>query len=238
MIVRVYQRVRATPGLADVIVATDDERVRTAVETHGGRCIMTRPDHPSGTDRLAEVAAGLRCDVVINVQGDEPLIEPAMIDAVLAPFRTERGLEMSTLCRRFEDEAEFKNPNVVKAVVEPQRLRAVLLPRPRAVPSRHRQQRHPGERFQAHRPLRAIAGPRCCGSPRSRRRRSRTSSCSSSCARSSTASASASSRPHFDSIGVDTEADVVRVRAILSAPAVRKAGLPRASVLAGHHAKP
>jgi 3-deoxy-manno-octulosonate cytidylyltransferase (CMP-KDO synthetase) len=117
MIVRVYDRVRATPGLADVLVATDDERVKAAVEAHGGRCVMTRADHPSGTDRLAEVAATLRCDVVVNVQGDEPLIDPAMIADALAPFATTKDLEMSTLCRRFDDEQEFKSPNVVKAVV-------------------------------------------------------------------------------------------------------------------------
>jgi 3-deoxy-manno-octulosonate cytidylyltransferase (CMP-KDO synthetase) len=117
MIVRVYERVRATPGLADVLVATDDERVKAAVEAHGGRCVMTRADHPSGTDRLAEVAATLRCDVVVNVQGDEPLIDPMMIADALAPFATTKGLEMSTLCRRFDDEHEFKSPNVVKAVV-------------------------------------------------------------------------------------------------------------------------
>jgi 3-deoxy-manno-octulosonate cytidylyltransferase (CMP-KDO synthetase) len=117
MIVRVYDRVRNTPGLADVLVATDDLQVKAAVEAHGGRCVMTRADHPSGTDRLAEVAATLRCDVIVNVQGDEPLIEPAMIADLLTPFASAPDLEMSTLGRRFEDEHEFKNPNIVKAVI-------------------------------------------------------------------------------------------------------------------------
>lgn len=117
MIVRVYDRVRHTPGLSDVLVATDDDGVKAAVEAHGGRCVMTRRDHPSGTDRLAEVAASLRCDVIVNVQGDEPLVEPAMIADALKPFHDNPGLEMSTLCRRLETEDEFRNPNVVKAVV-------------------------------------------------------------------------------------------------------------------------
>ena len=65
--------------IADVVVATDDARVRDAVEAHGGVAVMTRADHRSGTDRLAEVAAALTCDVIVNVQGDEPLIDPAMI---------------------------------------------------------------------------------------------------------------------------------------------------------------
>jgi 3-deoxy-manno-octulosonate cytidylyltransferase (CMP-KDO synthetase) len=117
MIVRVLDRVRATPGLDAVIVATDDARVRDAVRQHGGTAVMTSPQHRSGTDRLAEVAAGLACDLVVNVQGDEPLIEPAMIAEALAPFPGDPGLEMSTLCRRFVHADEFMSPNVVKAVV-------------------------------------------------------------------------------------------------------------------------
>jgi 3-deoxy-manno-octulosonate cytidylyltransferase (CMP-KDO synthetase) len=116
MIVRVAEQARRTPGLADVMVATDDVRVRDAVEAHGHRAVMTREDHRSGTDRLAEVAAELSCDVILNVQGDEPLIEPAMIAQALEPF-ADPAVEMTTLCRRLIDAEEFANPNVVKAVV-------------------------------------------------------------------------------------------------------------------------
>jgi 3-deoxy-manno-octulosonate cytidylyltransferase (CMP-KDO synthetase) len=116
MIVRVVEQARRTPGIADVVVATDDPRVRDAVEAHGGVAVMTREDHRSGTDRLAEVAASLTCDVVVNVQGDEPLIDPAMIAAALAPF-ADPAVEMTTLCRRLTDAEDFHNPNVVKAVV-------------------------------------------------------------------------------------------------------------------------
>jgi len=116
MIVRVVEQARRTPGISDVVVATDDRRVRDAVEAHGGIAVMTREDHRSGTDRLAEVAASLTCDVIVNVQGDEPLIDPAMIAEALEPFASP-AIEMTTLCRRLTDVEEFLNPNVVKAVV-------------------------------------------------------------------------------------------------------------------------
>ncbi len=116
MIVRVVEQARRTPGISDVVVATDDTRVRDAVEAHGGIAVMTRADHRSGTDRLAEVAASLTCDIVVNVQGDEPLIDPSMIAQALAPFANP-AVEMTTLCRRLTDVEEFLNPNVVKAVV-------------------------------------------------------------------------------------------------------------------------
>ncbi len=91
MIVRVYDRVRATPGLDAVLVATDDERVHDTIVRHGGDCRMTSPEHRSGTDRLAEVAATLNTDLIVNVQGDEPLIEPAMIAEAIAPFARDRA---------------------------------------------------------------------------------------------------------------------------------------------------
>ena len=117
MIVRVHDRVRETPGLDDVLVATDDARVHDAVIRHGGRCVMTSPEHRSGTDRLAEVARTLDSDLIINVQGDEPLVEPAMIAAAIGPFAADGRLRMSTVVRPLRDEHEFQSPHVVKAVV-------------------------------------------------------------------------------------------------------------------------
>jgi 3-deoxy-manno-octulosonate cytidylyltransferase (CMP-KDO synthetase) len=117
MIVRVVEQARRVPGLSGVVVATDDVRVKDAVERHGGVAVMTRADHRSGTDRLAEVARTLTCEVVVNVQGDEPLIDPRMIAQALAPFADEPAVEMTTLCRPLADAHEFANPNVVKAVV-------------------------------------------------------------------------------------------------------------------------
>ena len=118
MIEHVYRRVSSAQSITRVIVATDDERIVTAVRAFGGDVRMTSPTHPSGTDRLAEVATSLSCDLVVNVQGDEPLIEPAMIDEVVAPFAADPSLAMSTLRRRIDSPADFQNPNVTKVVVD------------------------------------------------------------------------------------------------------------------------
>jgi 3-deoxy-manno-octulosonate cytidylyltransferase (CMP-KDO synthetase) len=118
MIEHVYRRTAAARSIASVIVATDDERIHRAVQAFGGESRMTSPTHQSGTDRIAEVAATLSCDVVVNVQGDEPLIDPAMIDEAVAPFSGDPSLLMSTLRRRIEDEADRENPNVTKVVVD------------------------------------------------------------------------------------------------------------------------
>jgi 3-deoxy-manno-octulosonate cytidylyltransferase (CMP-KDO synthetase) len=118
MIEHVYRRVAATPSIGTVLVATDDERVRAVVERFGGRAVLTAATHASGTDRVAEVAARLDCELVVNVQGDEPLIEPAMIEEALAPFADDPALPMSTLCRRLEDPARAASPHVTKVVFD------------------------------------------------------------------------------------------------------------------------
>ena len=118
MIELVYRRAAAARSVSSVIVATDDERIMRAVEAFGGHARMTSPDHVNGTDRLAEIAADLDCELVVNVQGDEPLIEPEMIDEAIAPFTSSPALMMSTLRRRIDDPAEIRNPNVIKVVVD------------------------------------------------------------------------------------------------------------------------
>ncbi len=118
MVEHVYRRAREAQSVASVIVATVDRRIADAVTAFGGDVRMTSPAHQSGTDRLAEIAATLACDLIVNVQGDEPLIEPAMIDEAVAPFATQPDLEMSTLRRRIDDPADFTNPNVTKVVVD------------------------------------------------------------------------------------------------------------------------
>ena len=118
MIEHVYRRTLAARGITSVIVATDDRRIADAVAAFGGDVRMTSPDHPSGTDRLAEVAAALTCDIVVNVQGDEPLIDPHMIEEAVAPMIADPGLAMATLRRRIEDPADLQNPNVTKVVVD------------------------------------------------------------------------------------------------------------------------
>jgi 3-deoxy-manno-octulosonate cytidylyltransferase (CMP-KDO synthetase) len=118
MIEHVYRRASDARSVAAVIVATDDERVADAVRAFGGEVRMTSASHRSGTDRLAEVAGTMDCELVVNVQGDEPLIEPAMIDEAVAPFATEPALRMSTLRRLIADAADYRNPNVTKVVVD------------------------------------------------------------------------------------------------------------------------
>ena len=119
MIVRVYERAVRAQRVHEVVVATDDERIRAAVEEHGGHVVMTRADHATGTDRLAEVAAQRPdCDLIINVQGDEPLIDPAVIDALVAPFEHDDALMMATEKTEITDAAEMENPNNVKVVTD------------------------------------------------------------------------------------------------------------------------
>ena len=116
MIEHVYRRASEARLVDGVIVATDDERIARVVEGFGGTAWMTRPDHPSGTDRLAEVAAALACRVIVNVQGDEPLLAPPVIDAVVQPLLADPVLGMATACRPLRDADEFWNPHVVKVV--------------------------------------------------------------------------------------------------------------------------
>jgi len=118
MIEHVYRRVAAAKALSDVIVATDDLRIATRVNGFGGKVRLTKPTHETGTDRLAEVAASLDCDIVVNVQGDEPLIDPRAIDELVAPFRNDPSLQMSTLFRRIHEASELNNPNITKVVLD------------------------------------------------------------------------------------------------------------------------
>jgi 3-deoxy-manno-octulosonate cytidylyltransferase (CMP-KDO synthetase) len=118
MIEHVYRRTALTAGLSAVLVATDDRRIAEAVERFGGRVRMTLPSHRTGSDRIAEVARGLDCSIVVNVQGDEPFIEPAMIEEALEPFAADPSVVMTTLRRRMTDPDDIANPNVVKVVVD------------------------------------------------------------------------------------------------------------------------
>lgn len=115
MIEHVYRRASASRVHA-VLVATDDERIASAVRAFGGAAIMTRPDHVSGTDRIAEVVATLPCAVVVNVQGDEPLIEPDTINAAVEPLLQDTSIGMSTISRPFAGSDEFTSRSVVKVV--------------------------------------------------------------------------------------------------------------------------
>jgi len=120
MVVRVCERAQQS-GARPVCVATDDERIAQAVRTHGFEARMTRTDHASGTDRIAEAAAqlGLADDtVVVNVQGDEPLIAPQLIARVAQALEADPQASVSTACHPLRDAAAFANPNVVKVVLD------------------------------------------------------------------------------------------------------------------------
>jgi len=117
MIQHVYEAASRARSLDEVIVATDDERIRRAVRNFGGEVVMTRSDHQSGTDRVAEVAAGRKLDIVVNIQGDEPLIDPRMIDECVQALESNHGAGLSTLMKRI-DEYAFEDPGVVKVVCD------------------------------------------------------------------------------------------------------------------------
>ena len=120
MVVRVAQRAQQSSAQR-VVVATDDQSIIEACESAGVEAVMTRADHPSGSDRLAEACGllGLAPDhIVVNVQGDEPLISPALIDAVAALLPTRPEASMGTAVHPIDNQAEFNNPNVVKAVLD------------------------------------------------------------------------------------------------------------------------
>ena len=118
MIEHVYRRASAARHVDAVIVATDDERIADAVRKFGGDVRMTRTSHATGTERIAEVAATLDCDLVVNLQGDEPLLEAAAIDGAIEPFRDDADLAMTSLYQRFRPSDDVLDPHVVKVVID------------------------------------------------------------------------------------------------------------------------
>ncbi len=119
MIERVWERARQAKLVSKVIVATDDERIASAVRSFGGEVALTRADHRSGTERVAEVAAAhAEAEILVNVQGDMPLIDPAAIDAAIEALREDESVSMATLAVPIGNAAEIMDPNVVKTVVD------------------------------------------------------------------------------------------------------------------------
>lgn len=115
MIQWVYERT-AQAGLDRLVVATDDDRIREAVEAFGGEVVMTRADHPSGTDRVAEAAAAAGADVVVNIQGDEPLIDPGLVDRLAGLLADDPGWDMATAAVPVTDPGDVEAASVVKVV--------------------------------------------------------------------------------------------------------------------------
>ena len=116
LLVRVVERARQARRLDEILVATDDERIAAAARACGANAVMTRADHPSGTDRIAEAVRGLAADVVVNIQGDEPLIDPDLIDRVAGALAGAEGWEMATAASPLRTAEELHNPDVVKVV--------------------------------------------------------------------------------------------------------------------------
>jgi 3-deoxy-manno-octulosonate cytidylyltransferase (CMP-KDO synthetase) len=118
MLQHVWERASQARYLTDVVVATDDHRIYAAAEAFKARAMMTRADHPSGTDRVGEVASASTAQIVVNIQGDEPLIDPAAIDAAVLGLLDQEDAVMGTLKKRIERPEEIHDPNVVKVVTD------------------------------------------------------------------------------------------------------------------------
>ena len=148
MVQHVYERARLAKNLDDVVVATDDERILRAVVDFGGRAVMTSIDHRSGTDRVAEAIAFDPADVIVNIQGDEPMLDPAMIEEVVGPFRRGAATGIVTLKKEVFHDSEFADPGVVKVVTDADGLALYfsrsLIPFPHARGPRFRVFEHVG----------------------------------------------------------------------------------------------
>ena len=118
MIQWVYEAVQKASLLDALIVATDDQRIVGAVEAFGGIATLTSPGHKTGTDRIAEVAREHEANIVVNIQGDEPLLDPRMIDEAIQPLLDEPDLKAATLCRPIQSEEDLHVPHVVKVVFD------------------------------------------------------------------------------------------------------------------------
>lgn len=121
LVVHTYERTLRARLVSEIIIATDDERVVEAVAPFGAVTVMTGSDHRTGTDRIAEVAKGLDADIIVNVQADEPLVDPRLIDATIQPLLDDPGLPMATARHRMDDPALIADPNRVKVVCDADR---------------------------------------------------------------------------------------------------------------------
>jgi 3-deoxy-manno-octulosonate cytidylyltransferase (CMP-KDO synthetase) len=118
MLQHVFERAAQARYLSKIVIATDDHRIYSAARSFGAAVRMTRPDHISGTDRVAEIASAEQAEIVVNIQGDEPLIDPDAIDAAVLAMIEDEDAPMGTLKKRIEDPSEVANPNVVKVVTD------------------------------------------------------------------------------------------------------------------------
>ena len=118
VIQHVWENAKKAKTLDDLVIACDDERIMKVVKEFGGKAVFTSPNQPSGTDRLAEVVNPMDVDIAVNIQGDEPLVKPIMIDNVVMALEDEKLAQMATMMKKIEEPAELTNSNVVKVVVD------------------------------------------------------------------------------------------------------------------------
>lgn len=118
MLQHVWERVRQSRELSDVLIACDDEKVLNAARNFGAKAVMTSPEHPSGTDRIAEAVVSLDVDIVVNIQADEPMIQPRMIDGLVTALKDDKQTHVATLILSVKNTGDLDNPNVVKVVVD------------------------------------------------------------------------------------------------------------------------
>lgn len=118
MVQRVWENVKQARMIDDVIVAVDTDRVFKAVKKFGGKAVFTSRKHSSGTDRIAEIANSIDADIFVNIQADEPLVHPSMVDELAGIYEYEKGLQMATIIKRINKEREISDPNVVKVVTD------------------------------------------------------------------------------------------------------------------------
>lgn len=118
MIEHCYRRVQMAKGLHEVLVATCDQEIFDAVTGFGGKAVMTRHTHERASDRVAEVAEKLDADLIVMVQGDEPMVTPGMVEAAIRPFQTSPEIGCVNLTAKIETEEEFQDPNTIKVVVD------------------------------------------------------------------------------------------------------------------------
>ncbi len=141
MIQHVWERAKQTPSIDQILVATDDERILDTVRSFGGEGVLTSTEHETGTDRIVEVAEGISCGWVLNIQGDEPTVLPADLDRMIKQTKIRKGTKAATLIYNITDQAQLNDPNIVKVTVNLNNMALYfsrsLIPYPRSGQSTH-----------------------------------------------------------------------------------------------------
>ena len=141
MIQHVWERAKQTPSIDQILVATDDERILNTVRNFGGEGVLTSTEHKTGTDRVVEVAEGISCGWVLNIQGDEPMVLPADLDRLIKQTKIRKGTKAATLIYNITDQAQLNDPNIVKVTINLNNMALYfsrsLIPYPRSVQSTH-----------------------------------------------------------------------------------------------------